>query len=121
MLRRSQSAGKRNVDQKVRPQRTGLGLTQEALAHGADIDTRYVRAIERGEENPSVAVFGRIAEVLEVHPAELLRETATRKSGRSGWSQGFPSARRQLLAGHSAMRMMLRAEFSDSADHRTTG
>ena len=71
------------VGQNVRRLRTNLGLTQEALAHGADIDTRYVGGIERGEENPSVAVLGRIAEVLEVHPAELLKES-TGRPGRSG-------------------------------------
>jgi len=72
------------VGQNVRRLRTGLGLTQEALAHAADIDTRYVGGIERGEENPSVAVLGRLAEVLDVHPAELLKEPATGKAGRSG-------------------------------------
>ncbi len=72
------------VGQNVRRLRAGLGLTQEALAHRADIDTRYVGGIERGEENPSVAVLGRIAEVLEVHPAELLREPVSGKVGRSG-------------------------------------
>lgn len=52
--------------------RNRKGLTQEALAHGSEIDTRYVGGIERGQENPSVAVLGRIAKTLEVHPAELL-------------------------------------------------
>jgi transcriptional regulator with XRE-family HTH domain len=72
------------VGNNVRRLRTKFGLTQEALAHGADIDTRYVGGIERGEENPSVAVLGKIAGVLKVHPAELLRETEPGKSGRSG-------------------------------------
>jgi len=70
------------VGQNVRRLRKARGLTQEALAHGAEIDTRYVGGIERGEENPSVAVLGRIAEVLDVHPAELLKEPVTGKAGR---------------------------------------
>lgn len=50
-----------------------------ALAHGAEIDTRYVGGIERGEENPTVAILGRVAEVLAVHPAELLTELSPKK------------------------------------------
>lgn len=60
------------VGQNVRRLRKARGLTQEELAYGAGIDTRYVGGIERGEENPSVAVLVRIAEVLDVHPAVLL-------------------------------------------------
>ena len=60
------------VGLNVRRLRKARGLTQEALAHGADIDTRYVGGIERGQENPSVAVLGRLAAVLSVHPADFL-------------------------------------------------
>lgn len=62
------------VGRNVRLLRKAKGLTQEVLAHDADIDTRYVGGIERGEENPSIAVLGRIAAVLDVHPAELLAD-----------------------------------------------
>jgi transcriptional regulator with XRE-family HTH domain len=62
------------VGRNVRRLREASGLTQEALAHGAAIDTRYVGGIERGQENPSIAVVGRIAKVLGVHPSELLVE-----------------------------------------------
>ncbi|MCB1486312.1 MAG: helix-turn-helix transcriptional regulator [Bauldia sp.] len=58
----------------VRRLRQAKGLTQEALAHGAEIDTRYVGGIERGEENPSVAVIGRLAKILDACPADLLME-----------------------------------------------
>jgi DNA-binding XRE family transcriptional regulator len=40
--------------------RKARGLTQEALAHAAEIETRYVGGIERGEENPTVAVLARV-------------------------------------------------------------
>lgn len=62
------------VGRNVRRLRKAKGLTQEALAHGAEVDTRYIGGIERGEDNPSVAVLGRIAKVLEVHPSELLQD-----------------------------------------------
>jgi transcriptional regulator with XRE-family HTH domain len=63
------------VGRNVRRLRKARGLTQEALAHGAEIDTRYLGGIERGQENPSVAVVARIAAVLGVQPAELLVPT----------------------------------------------
>jgi predicted transcriptional regulator len=43
------------VGRNVRSLRKARGLTQEALAHAAEIDARYVGGIERGEENPTVA------------------------------------------------------------------
>lgn len=60
----------------VKRLRKAKRLTQEVLAHGAEIDTRYVGGIERGQENPSVAVLGRLAQVLEVHPAEFFATPA---------------------------------------------
>jgi transcriptional regulator with XRE-family HTH domain len=62
------------VGRNVKRLRQAKKLTQEALAHAAEIDTRYVGGIERGQENPSVAVLGRLAEALGVHPATLLAE-----------------------------------------------
>jgi transcriptional regulator with XRE-family HTH domain len=56
------------VGRNVRSLRKARGFTQEALAHAAEIDTRYVGGIERGEENPTVAV-ARIASVLSIEPA----------------------------------------------------
>jgi transcriptional regulator with XRE-family HTH domain len=57
------------VGRNVRSLRKARGLTQEALAHAAEIDTRYVGGIERGEENPTVAVLARMASVLGTEPA----------------------------------------------------
>lgn len=63
------------VGENVRRLRKAIGLTQEELAHRAEIDTRYVGGIERGQENPSVAVLGRLASTLGVHPSELLLQS----------------------------------------------
>jgi transcriptional regulator with XRE-family HTH domain len=60
------------VGRNIRRLRVAKGLTQEALAHAAEIDMRYLGGIERGEENPSIAVLGRIAAAIDVHPADLL-------------------------------------------------
>lgn len=57
----------------IRRLRLSRGLTQEELAGRSDIDMRYLGGIERGQENPTVAVVGRIATSLGTHPSELFR------------------------------------------------
>ena len=49
-------------------------MTQETLAMSADLDLRYLGGIERGEYNPTVSVLARLAEALEIHPADLFNE-----------------------------------------------
>ena len=63
------------VGRNVRRLREEKGLTQEALAHSADLTTRYVGGIERGRENPTVAVLGQLAAALGVPPFSLLVPT----------------------------------------------
>ena len=62
------------VGDNVRYLRRSRGLTQQELATGAAVDLRYLGSIERGEGNPSVALLGKLAEVLKVHPSELLHD-----------------------------------------------
>jgi transcriptional regulator with XRE-family HTH domain len=61
------------VGSNVRRLRKAAGLTQEQLAFEAKIDLTYVGGIERGRRNPSVLVLGRIADVLNAEPADLLK------------------------------------------------
>jgi transcriptional regulator with XRE-family HTH domain len=58
----------------VRRLRKAQGLSQEALAAESGVDMRYLGGIERGQENPTIAVVGNIAEALGVHPNALLVE-----------------------------------------------
>lgn len=58
----------RNI-KRVRLER---GLSQEELAHHADIDRTYVNALERRVYAASIDVVGRIAKGLNVEPAALL-------------------------------------------------
>lgn len=51
--------------------RKARGLSQEALAGEAGLAMRHLGRIERGEGNPTVAVLGKLADVLGVHPAEF--------------------------------------------------
>jgi transcriptional regulator with XRE-family HTH domain len=59
------------VGANVRRLRVERGLTQEQLAHDAEIDVTYLRGIEAGRRNPSIAVVGRLAAVLDCLPAAL--------------------------------------------------
>jgi len=54
-------------------------LTQEELAEAAGLSARYVGAIERADKSPSVSVLGRIADALNVEPAELVQRQAPRR------------------------------------------
>lgn len=64
----------RIVGINVRRLRVERKLTQEQLAHDAEIDLTYLGGIERCRRNPSVSVVGRIASSLGVHPRELFAD-----------------------------------------------
>jgi transcriptional regulator with XRE-family HTH domain len=48
-------------------------LSQEALAVDAEIDRTYVSRLERGLENPTVAVLERLAKALAANIDEFFR------------------------------------------------
>jgi transcriptional regulator with XRE-family HTH domain len=52
------------VARNIRRLRVALGLSQENLAVDAGIDRTYVSRLERGLENPTVAVLERLATAL---------------------------------------------------------
>jgi transcriptional regulator with XRE-family HTH domain len=53
------------VAHNLRKLRVARGLSQESLAVDAEIDRTYVSRLERGLENPTVAVLERLANALE--------------------------------------------------------
>lgn len=57
----------------LRALRRAKGLSQEELAHRADIDRTYISSLERSVYNASIDVVDRLASVLGVEAAELLR------------------------------------------------
>lgn len=67
----------------LRKARHAKGLSQEALAADADVDRRYLSDIELGKTSVGIDIIVRLAEVLEVRPAELLQEPP-RRSRRGG-------------------------------------
>lgn len=56
--------------------RHAKGLSQEALAHEADVDRTYISSLERGIYNASIETVAKLADVLGVEPDELLRRAA---------------------------------------------
>lgn len=59
--------------QNLRAYRHARGLSQEELAHRADIDRTYISALERSVYAASIDVLDRIAKVLEIETADLLK------------------------------------------------
>ncbi|WP_259255995.1 MULTISPECIES: helix-turn-helix transcriptional regulator [Bradyrhizobium] len=57
--------------------RQAAGLSQEELAHRADIDRTYISSIERCKYAASIDVLDRLARELGVEAADLL-QTRTR-------------------------------------------
>lgn len=59
------------VARNLRRLRVGKGLSQEALAVDAKVDRTYVSRLERGLENPTVAVLARLSRALNSDITEL--------------------------------------------------
>ena len=56
----------------VRDLRGRLGLSQEELAHRAELNRTYLGDVERGTRNVSFNALRRIADALEIRASELL-------------------------------------------------
>jgi transcriptional regulator with XRE-family HTH domain len=58
----------------VRKRRETANLSQERLAETAGMSQRYLRAIELGDNSPSLTAIFQLCEALGVTPAGLLEE-----------------------------------------------
>lgn len=56
----------------LRHRRKEAGLTQEQLAHDADVQRNYVSLIERGIHQPTVSMLFKLAHALHCRPSELI-------------------------------------------------
>ncbi len=61
------------VGKRIRNLRKQLNLTQEELAHYANLDFRSIGAVERGERNLSLKSLNSIAKALKVTPHFLIQ------------------------------------------------
>jgi transcriptional regulator with XRE-family HTH domain len=62
----------KNLGRAIARLRVARGLTQEKLAEKADINTRYLQALEAGDFGGSLAVLRRVKKALECSWDELL-------------------------------------------------
>jgi transcriptional regulator with XRE-family HTH domain len=71
----------------LRKLRRARGLSQEELAHRAKIDRTYISSLERSVYAAGIDVVDRLARVLGVEAADLLKrptgENGERKKGRT--------------------------------------
>lgn len=65
---------KKKFGGKVKKLRLEKGLSQESLAHQADLDRTYIPSIEKGERNVSITVIEKIANALNVKISTLFDE-----------------------------------------------
>lgn len=70
------------LGRNVRVHRRRRGLSQEELALEAGMKRAYVSDLERGTRNPSVRALARLADALQVDPAELLSRLADDSDGK---------------------------------------
>jgi transcriptional regulator with XRE-family HTH domain len=60
------------VGQQIRKLRERKGYSQQELADTCNMELSQINRIELGKINTSVSVLFKIAEVLQLHPSELL-------------------------------------------------
>jgi transcriptional regulator with XRE-family HTH domain len=57
----------------LRRLRHAKGLSQEDLAYEAEVNRSYLSKVEKGATYVGLEIIGKLAAVLEIEPAELLR------------------------------------------------
>jgi len=61
----------KKVGARLRALRIERGISQEALAHSANLERAFVSGVERGHFNVSIDALGRLTDVLKVPLASL--------------------------------------------------
>ncbi len=70
----------------LRKARRSAGLSQEELAHRADIDRTYISALERGVYAATIDVIEKLATALSVEPGDLLARPANARKSKASES-----------------------------------
>ncbi|WP_175725609.1 helix-turn-helix domain-containing protein [Burkholderia ambifaria] len=65
----------------LRALRRRKGLSQEALAHAAEVERNYVSLIELGRHSASIRILFKLCAVLELRPSELFVLVEQRMAG----------------------------------------
>ena len=66
----------------LRKARSAKGLSQEALAHEANIDRTYVSALERSQYSATIVMVDKLARALGVEASALLQRSARSRQRR---------------------------------------
>jgi len=67
----------------LRKARNAKGLSQEALAHEANIDRTYVSALERSEYSATIVMVDKLGRALGVEASALLQRSTKSRQRRS--------------------------------------
>ena len=70
--------------QLIVERRKALGISQEELAHRADLDRTYISGLERGVRNPSLTAIVKVAQGLGITTDKLLKGL---EDGAKQWRQ----------------------------------
>jgi transcriptional regulator with XRE-family HTH domain len=65
---------KKSFGKKLKKLRLERGLSQESLAHSADLDRTYIPSIEKGERNVSITVLEKLAKALKISIKDFFDE-----------------------------------------------
>jgi predicted transcriptional regulator len=63
---------------EMKARRNTLGISQEALAHRADVDRTFVARIETAQNQPTLSVLFRLCDGLGVAPEDMVAKTRLR-------------------------------------------
>jgi transcriptional regulator with XRE-family HTH domain len=56
----------KKIGERIKELRSRVGISQEALAHRADLDRTYVNSVENGKRNISIENIEKIAKALDI-------------------------------------------------------
>ena len=62
----------RQFGENVRKVREKVGISQEELAHRADLHRTQISLIERGQRTPRLDTIEQLAKALQIQPKELM-------------------------------------------------
>jgi len=65
------------IGSRIKQLRKARGVSQEALSEKIGMSSKYLSSIERGQENPTLDTFLRLAKALEVNVFELFNYSQT--------------------------------------------
>ena len=64
---------RKQFGKKIKQLRLEMELSQEVLAHLAELDSTYIPSIEKGERNVSLEVIQKLARAFKIKISDLLK------------------------------------------------